>query len=114
MSGSIFTQIYNGEIPADFVYKDEEIFAIKDINPQAPVHILIIPVKEIPSIDDLSEEDTQLVGKMIQKAKEIAKNFNELKKGYRLVFNCKGHGGQEVNHIHLHLLGGRQMKWPPG
>lgn len=113
MSESIFTKIYKGEIPSDFVYKDDEIFAIRDINPQAPVHILIIPVKEIPTLDDLTEEDTVLVGKMVQKAKDIAGDM-KLENGYRLIFNCRAGGGQEVFHIHLHLLGGRQMKWPPG
>ena len=113
MSESIFTKIYKGEIPSEFVYKDDEIFAIKDINPQAPVHILIIPVKEIPTLDDLTEEDTVLVGRMVQKAKDIAEDM-ELADGYRLILNCRAGGGQEVFHIHLHLLGGRQMKWPPG
>ena len=83
MSESIFTKIYKGEIPSEFVYKDDEIFAIKDINPQAPVHILIIPVKEIPTLDDLTEEDTVLVGKMVQKAKDIAEDM-ELADGDRL------------------------------
>ena len=114
MSESIFTKIYNGEIPSEFVYRDEEMFAIKDINPQAPVHILIIPVKPIATIDDVSDEDTLLIGRMINRAKKIASDIPELKDGYRLVFNCRERGGQEVYHIHLHLLGGRQMKWPPG
>ena len=114
MLDSIFTRIYKGEIPTEFVYKDDEIFAIRDINPQAPVHVLIIPVEQIPTIDHLKDEDTILIGRMIQVAKDIARQEPELRDGYRLVFNCGEKSGQEVFHIHLHLLGGRQMQWPPG
>ena len=88
--------------------------AFKDINPQAPIHILIIPKKHIPTINDLSPEDAELVGKMVLLAKKLAADQGIAERGYRLVFNCNREGGQMVFHIHLHLLGGRAMGWPPG
>ncbi len=114
MAETIFSKIIRKEIPADIVFEDEEILAFKDINPQAPYHILIIPKKEIPTVNDLKNEDAQLVGKLVLTAKEIATKLGFSENGYRLVLNCNKYGGQEVNHIHLHLLGGRQMTWPPG
>ncbi len=114
MSDTIFSKIINKEIPADIVYEDDEILAFKDINPQAPTHILIIPKKEIPTINDVEEADAELVGKLVIRAKKIAKELGFAEEGYRLVFNCNKAGGQEVYHIHLHLLGGRQFRWPPG
>ncbi len=114
MAETIFSKIIKGEIPCDRVYEDSEILAFRDIKPQAPTHILIIPKEEIPTIDDLSEDHATLVGKLILTAKQIARDEGLAEDGYRLVFNCKDHGGQEVHHIHLHLLGGRQMTWPPG
>ncbi len=114
MAETIFSKIIRKEIPADIVYEDEEILAFKDINPQAPVHILVIPKKVIPTVNDIGQDDSELTGRLILTAKKIAREIGIDKDGYRLVFNCNKHGGQEVNHIHLHLLGGRQMKWPPG
>ena len=99
---------------AEFVYEDEEIYAIKDINPQAPIHILIIPKKHITSIAHLEDKDAMLIAKLVQKARDIAKEKGLNKDGYRLVFNTGALGGQTVMHIHLHLLGGRAFRWPPG
>ncbi len=110
----IFCQIAQGEIPATIVYQDDEIIAFRDINPQAPVHLLIIPTRHISTILDLSVGDEQLAGRMTLLANQIARTEGLAERGYRLVFNCKAAGGQEVYHIHLHLLGGRQMTWPPG
>jgi len=114
MAETIFSKIIKKEIPSDIVFEDDELLAFKDINPQAPHHILIIPKKDIPTINDVHEEDELLIGKMVTRAKKIAKSFGIDESGYRLVFNCNSNGGQEVYHIHLHLLGGRQMHWPPG
>lgn len=114
MANSIFTKIIKREIPADIVFENEEIIAIKDINPQAPVHILIIPKKEIPTINDLTLDDLPLIGKLVDAARQIAKEKGIEQDGYRLVFNVNEGAGQTVFHIHLHLIGGRKMNWPPG
>ena len=114
MSETIFSKIIRKEIPADIVFEDEDILAFRDINPQAPHHILLIPKKEIATINDVESNDAELIGKIVIRAKLIAKELGFAEDGYRLVFNCNKHGGQDVYHIHLHLLGGRQMKWPPG
>ncbi len=112
---TIFSKIINKEIPADIVFESDNILAFKDINPQAPVHILIIPKVEIPKITDLDgNEHAGLLGEMIDAANKLAKDMGIAEDGFRLVFNCGDKGGQEVYHLHLHLLGGRQMKWPPG
>ena len=111
---SLFTKIINREIPADIVYEDDQIIAFNDINPQAPVHILIVPKKEIATLNDLETKDQEIIGKMFLTAKKLAVKLNIDKTGYRTVFNCNEHGGQTVFHIHLHLLGGRQLVWPPG
>lgn len=112
---TIFTKIINKEIPANIVYENDNVLAFKDINPQAPVHILIIPKIEIPKVTDLSgTEHALLLGEMIDAANKIAKDLSIADDGFRLVFNCGDNGGQEVYHLHLHLLGGRKMKWPPG
>ena len=111
---SLFTKIINREIPADIVYEDDEIIAFNDINPQAPVHVLIVPKKEITTLNDLELDDQEIIGKMFLTAKKLAVKLNIDKTGYRTVFNCNEHGGQTVFHIHLHLLGGRQLVWPPG
>jgi histidine triad (HIT) family protein len=112
---TIFSKIINKEIPAEIVFESENILAFKDINPQAPVHILIIPKTEIPKITDLNgKEHAVLLGEMIDAANKLAKDMGIAEDGFRLVFNCGNNGGQEVYHLHLHLLGGRQMKWPPG
>jgi len=110
----IFCRIIAKEIPSKIVYEDDNLIAFEDVNPQAPTHTLIIPRKHIPTINDLSEEDTALIGELIQKAKEIAADKGLSEDGYRLVFNCQEGAGQTVFHIHLHLLGGRAFGWPPG
>ena len=111
---SLFTKIINREIPADIIYENDDIIAFNDINPQAPVHVLIVPKKEIKTLNHLEVEDQEIVGKMFIAAKKLAKELNIGKNGYRAVLNCNDHGGQTVFHIHLHLLGGRQLTWPPG
>lgn len=109
----LFCKIATGEIPATVVFEDTEVIAFRDINPQAPTHLLVIPKKHIATIDDADTTDEQLLGKMILIAKKLAKTEG-LGEGYRLVFNVNAGGGQVVYHIHLHVLGGRQMIWPPG
>lgn len=114
MEKSLFIKILDKEIPATFEYEDDEIFAINDIDPKAPTHILIIPKKQIPTINDIEPEDAELIGKMVLVAKKIAKEKGFSEDGYRLVFNVNEGAGQSVFHIHLHLLGGRIFNWPPG
>jgi len=112
---TIFSKIINKEIPADIVHETDSILAFKDINPQAPVHILIIPKSEIPKVTDLKgREHAALLGEMIDVANKLADEMDIAEDGFRLVFNCGNNGGQEVYHLHMHLLGGRRMKWPPG
>lgn len=106
---SVFSRIIAGELPAEIVYKDDLVTAFKDINPAAPVHILIIPNKEIPSVDDVTPEDEALLGHLFVVAKEVARKMGVADSGYRLIINCKGDGGQEVYHLHMHLLGGRRL-----
>lgn len=110
---TLFQKIADGDVPADMVYEDDDCFAFRDINPQAPTHILIVPRKPIPSLDDLTTQDERLVGHLFTVARQLASEEG-LEKGYRTVFNCGPEAGQSVDHIHLHLLGGRTMKWPPG
>lgn len=110
----IFCNIAEGKLKADVVYQDENVVAFKDINPQAPIHILIIPRKHISTINDLESDDAELVGKIVLTAKKIATDLGIAEDGYRILFNCNKMGGQHVYHIHLHLLGGRQLLWPPG
>ncbi|AQU02840.1 MAG: histidine triad nucleotide-binding protein [Dehalococcoides mccartyi] len=105
----IFCQIVKGEIPAQIVYRDEDLVAFKDINPQSPVHILIIPRRHIANLTELDEADTELAGKMILLAGKLAREMDIAESGYRLVINSGREGGQVVNHLHLHLLGGRQL-----
>lgn len=114
MSDDLFLKIIDREIPADIVHEDDEILAFRDIDPQAPVHILVVPRRRIATINDLAEDDAGLVGRMVLTARKLAADEGLAEDGYRLVFNCNEKGGQSVFHIHLHLLGGRQMKWPPG
>ncbi|HDP67676.1 MAG TPA: histidine triad nucleotide-binding protein [Candidatus Marinimicrobia bacterium] len=114
ISDCIFCKIAAGELETPMIYEDEELVAFRDINPQSPVHILVIPKKHIGRINQLQETDQPLVGKMMLTAIKIARDEKISETGYRLVFNCGTDGGQEVEHIHLHLLGGRQMNWPPG
>ncbi len=110
---TIFKKIIDGEIPADIVHDDEHCLAFRDVNPQAPTHILVIPRKEIVSVDDLSHEDQGVVGHMFWVIKQLAAEL-ELGDGYRVVTNIGSDGGQSVPHLHFHVLGGRAMKWPPG
>tara|TARA_B100001146_G_C16150775_1_gene421077 strand:+ start:456 stop:800 length:345 start_codon:yes stop_codon:yes gene_type:complete len=114
MEETIFDKIISKEIPSDIVYEDRDFLAFRDINPQAPTHILIIPKKRIPTINDIKDEDSKIIGKLVIIAKKIAEEENISKDGYRLVFNCNEYGGQTVFHIHLHLIGGRKLNWPPG
>lgn len=115
MADTIFSKIIRKEIPADIVFESDTLLAFRDINPQAPTHILIIPKIEIPTVKELKgSEHGQLVGEMIDAANSIAKEEKISEDGFRLVFNCGDNGGQEVYHLHMHLLGGRQMNWPPG
>ena len=111
---TIFTKIINKEIKANIVYEDSDVLAFEDVNPQAPIHILIIPKKEIETANHIEAEDAELIGKLFLTAKKIAKEKKIDKNGYRLVMNCNGDGGQTVFHIHLHLLAGRRLSWPPG
>jgi histidine triad (HIT) family protein len=110
----LFCKIAAKEIPSDLVYEDKEVVAFRDINPVATTHILIIPRKHIASTNDLDESHAELVGKMHLVAKKLAALEKIGEPGYRLVLNCGPHGGQAVFHVHLHLIGGRQMSWPPG
>lgn len=110
----LFCKIAAGDIPANKVYEDDDLLAFRDINPAAPTHILVIPKKHIATMNDVAVEDQALVGKMLLVGKEIAAREGVDENGYRLTFNTNRHGGQSVYHIHLHLLAGRQMQWPPG
>ncbi len=114
MSNDLFEKIVRREIDADIVFENDDILAFRDVNPQAPVHILIIPKRRIPTINDLADSDAELAGRLVLAARDIAAAEGLAEDGYRLVFNCNRHGGQSVYHIHLHLLGGRTMEWPPG
>ncbi|GAB2791291.1 histidine triad nucleotide-binding protein [Halomonas shantousis] len=111
---TLFTKIINREIPADIVYEDEHVLAFNDINPQAPTHILIIPKKEIPTLNDIEEEDLALVGRLQFTAAKLANQLGFAEDGYRVVMNCNEDGGQTVYHIHMHLMGGRRFTWPAG
>jgi len=111
---TLFTKIIKREIPAEIVYEDDQCLAFKDINPKAPVHLLLIPKEEIPTVQDLTPAHQALMGHMLTQIPSIAQSQGLDEKGYRVVINCKDLGGQEVYHLHLHILGGRQMNWPPG
>ncbi|MDX1688931.1 MAG: HIT domain-containing protein [Candidatus Promineifilaceae bacterium] len=106
---TIFSKIVNGEVEADIVYQDELVTAFRDINPAASTHILIVPNKEIPTVNDLTEEDEQVAGRMFIVAKKLAQEEGVAEDGYRLIVNCNDHGGQEVYHLHMHLIGGRPL-----
>ncbi|NTS75915.1 histidine triad nucleotide-binding protein [Catenovulum sp. SM1970] len=113
MAETIFDKIINKEIPADIVYEDDMALAFKDINPQAPTHLLIIPKTQIATINDVSTDNAHLVGHLYVVAAKIAKEQGFADDGYRVVMNCNEHGGQTVYHIHLHLLAGKPLGWPP-
>lgn len=110
---TIFTKIIQREIPADIVYEDDQALAFRDINPKAPVHVLIIPKREIASLAEAGDGDAALLGHLLIAARKVAEQLG-LAGGYRTVINCGADGGQTVDHIHVHLLGGRQLGWPPG
>ena len=110
----LFCKIAAGEMETDFVYQDEKVVAFKDLNPQAPVHLLIVPKKHISDLNNLQSEDSELIGHIYQVAKKMAAKYEIADSGYRLVSNCGDDGGQTVYHIHFHLLGGRKLQWPPG
>ena len=110
----IFCKIVAGTIPGDIVFESDNVIAFRDLHAQAPEHILIIPRKHLPTINDFSVEDAAIFGEMGQAAKQIAKSLEVAEKGYRLVVNCNKDGGQTVHHTHMHFLAGRQMNWPPG
>ncbi|HLR21858.1 MAG TPA: histidine triad nucleotide-binding protein [Tissierellaceae bacterium] len=113
MKDCLFCKIADGDIPSEIIYEDDKVVAFKDVDPQAPVHVLVIPKDHIESVDDITSENSYLIAHIFEVINKLAKDL-ELDKGYRVVNNCKGHGGQTVNHIHFHLLGGRQLQWPPG
>lgn len=113
-SECLFCRIAAGDMNADVVREDDDTVAFRDINPQAPVHVLVIPRRHIPSVNDLEPGDAELVGRMFLAAKEIARDEGIADPGYRLVTNTGADAGQTVDHIHLHVIGGRAMKWPPG
>lgn len=111
---TLFTKIRDREIPSDIVYEDDELFAFRDVEPQAPTHILVVPKQVIPTVNDLTAEQAPLVGRMVLVAQQLARQEGIDESGYRLVLNTNAGGGQSVYHMHLHLLGGRTMQWPPG
>lgn len=110
---TVFKRIIDGEIPANIVYDDDQCLAFVDVAPQAPTHVIVIPRKEIPSMADISDADAPLVGHLLLIVRKLA-NELKLEDGYRVVVNCGPHGGQSVDHLHFHLLGGRPLSWPPG
>ncbi len=114
MSDCLFCRIAAGEIPATIVHRDERVVAFRDINPQAPTHMLLIPIKHIPSLSDLSPEDDELLGHVLRVAGQLAAAEGIAGSGYRVVANTGSEAGQSVDHVHFHLLGGRRLSWPPG
>ena len=110
----LFCKMVSGQIKPNTVYEDNDVLAFNDINPQAPVHVLVVPKKHIATLNDLDSGDTGLTGKLIRAAVHIAGKSGIAESGYRLVMNCNADAGQSVFHVHLHLLGGRVMHWPPG
>lgn len=114
MEDCIFCKIINKEIPAELVFEDKQVVAFNDINPQAPVHVLIIPKEHFSSLNDIPEEKKDILSHILLRARHIAQNLGIDEKGYRIVLNTSRDSGQEVFHIHFHLFGGRRMTWPPG
>lgn len=111
---SVFDRIIRREIPADIVYEDEDVLAVRDVNPQAPIHILVIPKRKLVCFSDLENADPVMVAKLFQAAATVVRLEGLTRSGYRVVSNCGVEGGQDVPYLHLHILGGRQMRWPPG
>jgi histidine triad (HIT) family protein len=114
MSPCLFCSIIAGERPASIVYEDDQMVAINDIHPQAPMHVLVIPRRHIATLNDLTADDGALVGAMVRRAAAIARDRGYADRGYRTLFNCNREAGQSVFHLHLHVLGGRRLGWPPG
>ena len=114
MSDCLFCRMVNGELKPDVIYEDEDILAFRDINPQAPIHILVIPKTHIATLNDLEAEHADLIGNLFLTAKKIAKEGGFSESGYRTLINCNRQAGQTVFHVHLHILAGRSMHWPPG
>jgi histidine triad (HIT) family protein len=114
VTDTIFSKIIRREIPADIVYEDDELLAFRDLNPQAPVHVLFIPKKPLATLNDAMPSDAGLLGKLLLAAADYAKREGFAEQGYRTVVNCNEHGGQTVFHLHVHLLAGRHLHWPPG
>ena len=110
----LFCEIVAGRIPAKVAYQDDEVLAFHDINPQAPVHLLLVPKRHITSLTDLAPGDDALVGRLVRQARDLAREHGLAERGFRLVFNCGDDAGYSVYHIHLHLVGGRTLAWPPG
>jgi histidine triad (HIT) family protein len=110
----LFCRIASGEIPSRQVLSEDDLVAFEDINPQAPVHMLLIPRKHIPTLNDLTPEDDLLVGRLVRAASRLAREHGIAEPGYRVILNCNAQAGQSVWHVHLHLLGGRNLRWPPG
>ena len=110
---TLFERIIDREIPAAIIYEDDHCIAFRDINPQAPTHVLVVPRKPIPSLDDVADDEAVLAGHLLLVARKLAADEG-LTDGYRVVINCGRDGGQSVDHLHVHLLGGRKLKWPPG
>ena len=111
---TLFAKIIRREIPADIVYEDDDVLAFRDLNPQAPVHVLFVPKRAIATLDEAGPGDAELLGKLLLAAAAYAREQGLAKDGYRTVINCNEHGGQTVFHLHVHLLAGRRMHWPPG
>lgn len=114
MTDCLFCKMVSGEIKPDVVYEDDDVLAFRDVNPQAPVHVLVIPKAHISTANDLDEDNVDVIGQMYLAARKIANDEGVSEAGYRMVMNCNAGAGQSVFHIHLHILGGRQMTWPPG
>ena len=114
MADCVFCKIISGEIKTDFLYKDDDVVAFKDIKPATPVHFLVVPVKHIPNPDAIADEDRAIFGKMFQVAGKVAKELGIEESGYRMVVNIGPDAGQEIFHIHIHILGGKKFGWPPG
>jgi histidine triad (HIT) family protein len=114
MTDCLFCKMVSGEIAPDKVFEDDDVLAFRDINPQAPTHVLVVPKRHVATLNDLDHESAGLVGKMVLAAAEVARHEGFAEQGYRTIMNCNADGGQTVFHIHLHLLGGRVLGWPPG
>jgi histidine triad (HIT) family protein len=114
MADCLFCKLIAGQVPATIVYQDDRVFALKDINPQAPMHVLIVPRRHIPTLNDLGQDDDGIVGELVRRGAALAREQGYADRGYRTVFNCNAEAGQTVFHIHLHVLAGRRFGWPPG